>query len=506
MRTKKFIVNSIAAAILQTFVLSIGLILPRLYLITYGSEVNGLVSTIVQLVSYFSYVEAGIGSVLIYALYKPLAKRDTQGINAIVSFAKKSYIKTSGLYFLLVVSLSIVYPFMINSESIDIRTISLLVLAIGIFGALDFYTMAKYRVLLIADQKEYVISVISMLALLVNFIIMVLLIRNNTYIVLVRTVPFISFIIRSSLLHWYVKYKYPLIKYNQLFDKNICLPRRWDALIMQLSVSLSLSVPVIMIAIFCSLKMASVYSVYSMAFAGLIGIMSIFTAGISASFGNLVAMKEFDVLTTVHSQFEFSIYTITAFLYSCALILINPFVSIYTQGIRDISYAHPIYGVLFVIWGILFNICIPYTALVNAGGFYRETRKANLLQVVLLVVLSIIFVQFFQMTGVLWAQIIATLYWETHLVRVVKRLAVVDSVIKTFLRIIRMFMVVVLSYIPFLLWIQVTAASLYEWFIWAVGVAIWCCSVTLLVNYMFDRKVFIQTVSRLKILMLHSMS
>ena len=56
LKTKKFIYNSIAAAILQMLITLVGLILPRMYLITYGSEVNGLISTIVQFVSYFSYV------------------------------------------------------------------------------------------------------------------------------------------------------------------------------------------------------------------------------------------------------------------------------------------------------------------------------------------------------------------------------------------------------------------------------------------------------------------
>ncbi|MDR3587300.1 MAG: hypothetical protein P4L59_18590 [Desulfosporosinus sp.] len=505
MRTKKFLYNSVTAAILQAFTLLVGLIVPRLYLVTYGSAVNGLVSTIVQFVSYFNYVEAGLGSVLIYALFKPLATRDTNEINGIVSVAKKEYIKASGLYFLLVVCLSLVYPFMINIDSIDVKTVILLVLVIGTFGALDFYTMAKYQVLLISDQKEYAISLISLLALLVNFIVTILLIKNNVYIVLVRLVPMLSFVIRSWLLHMYVSHRYPFIKYNQP-SINLRLTRRWDALILQISTSINLSVPVVIIAISCSLKMASVYSVYSMVFAGLIGIISVFTAGVSASFGNLVAEKEFDLLTRAHTQFEFSIYGITAFLYSCTLILINPFVSIYTSGVRDISYVHPIYGILFVIWGILFNVRIPYTALVNAAGLYRETRKINLLQVVLLVVLAIILVQLLGITGVLLAQIIAMLYWEINLILVIKHLVIEEPLKRTFLRIIRMFIVVGLSNIPFLLGIQVTASSLYEWFLWAMGVAVWCGIVTLLSNYMFDRKVFINTAFRLKIMIPRSIA
>lgn len=500
MRTKKFLYNSVASATLQSLTLLGGLVLPRLYLTTYGSEVNGLVASIVQFVSYFSYVEAGLGVALIYALFKPLAEKDTYEINGIVSLARKSYVKASGLYLLLVFCLSILYPLIIKSESTDLITIGLLVLVIGVFGALDFYTMAKYRVLLIADQKEYVISIVSILAFIVNFALTVFLIKLNAYIVLVRTVPLVSFILRSLLLYFYVKHKYPYIKYNQPSD-TIHLKRRWDALILQLSVSLNLSVPVVIISIFCSLKMVSVYSIYSMVFAGLIGIISIFTAGVSASFGNLVANKELEILEKVHKQFEFLVFAITAFLYACAFILVNSFISIYTNGVNDINYLNPIYGVLFVIWGILHNVRIPYTALVNAAGLYRETRKVNILQIVLLIALSVILVQFFEITGVLLSLIIAALYRGIDLILVVNRLVLQVSPNKAFLRILRMFLVVVISYIPFLFWIKITASTLFEWFIWAFGVALWCFVITLVSNYNFDRKEFMNIIYRLKPLM-----
>lgn len=498
MRTKKFLYNSIASAILQALTLLGGLILPRLYITTYGSEVNGLVSSIVQFVSYFSYVEAGLGVTLIYALFKPLAEKDIKQINSIISLAKNSYIKASVIYLILVIWLSIFYPFIINSESSDIITVILLVLVIGVFGALDFYTMAKYKVLLIADQREYVLSIVSIFAFIVNFALTVFMIKLNAYIVLVRTLPLVSFVLRSISLYFYVKYKYPFIRYDQP-SGTIYLKHRWDALILQLSVSLNLSAPVVIISIFCSLKMVSVYSVYSMVFAGLIGIISIFSAGVSASFGNLVANKEFELLKKVHSQFEFSIYAITAFLYSCAFILINSFIRIYTQGVTDINYVSPVFEVLFVIWGILHNVRIPYTALVNAAGLYKETRKVNILQVVLLVFLSVILVQFFEITGVLIALIISALYRGIDLILVINRLVFKVLPNKAFLRIIRMFIVVIISYLPFWFWIKITASALCDWLIWAIVVSSWCCVITLLVNYLLDRSIFVDTIQRLKV-------
>ena len=61
-RTKKFLYNSISTAFYQMVVMIAGFITPRFMLINYGSEINGLVSSINQFITYFNLVEAGLGS------------------------------------------------------------------------------------------------------------------------------------------------------------------------------------------------------------------------------------------------------------------------------------------------------------------------------------------------------------------------------------------------------------------------------------------------------------
>lgn len=82
-RTNKFMMNATASAIYQALVMLIGMITPRLLLVAYGSEINGLVSSVTQFVSYFTLVQAGLSGASIYALYKPLADKDEKKISAI---------------------------------------------------------------------------------------------------------------------------------------------------------------------------------------------------------------------------------------------------------------------------------------------------------------------------------------------------------------------------------------------------------------------------------------
>ena len=68
-RTQKFVYNSMSTAIMQIFTMVVGFIIPKVMLNSYGSEINGLVSSISQFIAYFNLVEAGLAGAAIYSLY-----------------------------------------------------------------------------------------------------------------------------------------------------------------------------------------------------------------------------------------------------------------------------------------------------------------------------------------------------------------------------------------------------------------------------------------------------
>ena len=159
--SKKFMLNSVTPALLQVVTMIAGFITPRFMLTAYGSEINGLISSILQFISYFNLVEAGLSSAAVYSLYKPIAEKDYNRINRIVVAAKHFYVKSGFIFVGLVVILAICYPFITDSTVLDQTSIFVLVLVLGVNGSLEFFTLAKYRALLTADQRTYVISLAS---------------------------------------------------------------------------------------------------------------------------------------------------------------------------------------------------------------------------------------------------------------------------------------------------------------------------------------------------------
>ena len=157
-RTKAFVHNMAAAAILQAVNMLAGIIVPRIMLVYYGSEINGLVSSIVQFISYFNIVEAGLGGAVIFSLYKPLADKDVSAVSNIVTEAKGLYYKTGMIFSVLVLMLAVIYPFMVTVTDKSFGQVALLVLILGANGILDVVVMAKYTTWFTADQRLYVIS------------------------------------------------------------------------------------------------------------------------------------------------------------------------------------------------------------------------------------------------------------------------------------------------------------------------------------------------------------
>ena len=79
----------ISGMVLQFFTLVSGFILPKIILYLLWLEVNGLVSSLNQFLSYITLVEGGITGVIIANLYKPIVEQDNNKISSVLVTADR---------------------------------------------------------------------------------------------------------------------------------------------------------------------------------------------------------------------------------------------------------------------------------------------------------------------------------------------------------------------------------------------------------------------------------
>ncbi len=485
MRTKKAIYNNIASMSLQFIMLLISLVVPRIIIKTYGSEVNGLISSLKQFIVYINYIEAGMTASIIYLLFRPLAKFDNELVGSLVSKSRKEYYRVTFFYLIAVLIFSAVYPLFLNN-SLKYVYILLIVLTLGLYGVLDFFTMAKYRSLLTADQRSYVISLTTILTLICHTTLTLILLHFNVDIVLVLAIPSVFLALRTFILKLYIKKRYSKIDYKKpIYSKKI--DNRSSAFIMHFSTGFNLSITILLVTFLVPLDVVSVFSVYNLIFLGVSAILTTLTNSMQASFGNVIAKNEKQTLYKANNKYEFVMFMIIAVVYSAMLILVIPFVSVYTKGITDIDYIRVLLVVLFVVWGIINNSRITYTTIISASGNWKMVKNINIIQTSLLFVFSLGFGLLWGLNGVLLGMILSTTYKSlSMMITVNKKVLVIKNRFSLF-RLIRTFLIVGISYIPFYFQIFIVKANNYlEWGLNGVLVFVWVLVVTIIVNLVFE--------------------
>lgn len=68
--------NTVFTAAYQFTAMLMGFVTPRLMMLFYGSQVNGLIVSANEFLTYFRLVEAGLAAAAVFSLYKPLSEKE----------------------------------------------------------------------------------------------------------------------------------------------------------------------------------------------------------------------------------------------------------------------------------------------------------------------------------------------------------------------------------------------------------------------------------------------
>lgn len=415
MRSKNAILNIIVSLLLQVVTLICGFIVPKLIITKFGSNVNGLVSSIIQFLAYISLLESGFGPVVKATLYKPIANKDKKQIENILKASEKFFRIIALIFVIYLIILSVVYPTIVNTEFTFVYTMSL-ILIISISTLAEYYFGMTYTLYLQAEQKTYIISVIRIIGYILNTVVIVILIKANASIHIVKLVSGIIFVLRPIAQNIYVKKKYNINLKNA--NKNYELKQKWDGLAQHIAAVVHDNTDITILTIFAPITEVSVYSVYYLVAKGIKSIIQAFTGGVDAAFGDMIAKNEKEQLNKSFKTYELFYYTITTIAYVCTLVLIVPFIKVYTLGITDANYIRQLFAYLIVLAELIWAIRQPYNELVKAAGHFKETRKGAWVEAISNIVISLILVWKYGIVGVaigtLVAMVIRTVEFVYH--------------------------------------------------------------------------------------------
>ncbi len=412
-----------------TITATLGIIIPRLFLVNFGSEVNGLMSSINQIFAYFSILEAGVGLATLQSLYKPISEKDNYRMNKILSATNKYYKKSSLMYFFTLLIFAIIYPLLVASP-INKYTIVCVILLTGISGVLNFLFQGKYKILLEADGKSYIfINLNTVIHILINISKIFLLLKGFNIIAIQATLVFFN-ILQIIYINLYIKNNYKWIDLSVEPDYK-SISQKKSVLIHQISGIIFNNTDIIILSFFTNLKVVSVYSIYNMIFIILNKFIGFISNGVTFAFGQLydtdksMFIKYFNIYEAYYTSIIFSISTV-------AMIFVNPFMELYTAGITDINYCDRLLPTLFIVITLLLVGRAPSRQVINIAGHFKKTQNRSIFESFINLTSSLIFVRYYGIYGVLIGTIIALLYRTNDMIIYSNRVILNRSLLNTY--------------------------------------------------------------------------
>lgn len=403
-RGKKALYNSVATAAAQIITMICGFILPRLILSRFGSSYNGITASVTQFLSVIALLRAGVGGATRASLYKSLAKKDTEQISATIR-ATEIFMRKVALIFLGIIAVfSVAYPYLVREE-FSWAFSATLVLIISLSTFVQYFFGITYQILFQADQRQYITTGLEILGVILNTVLAAVLIHLGAGIHAVKLGSAVAFSIMPIVLNLLAKKQYHLNRKAKPDFSSI--GQRWDAFFHQLAAFIHNNTDIALLTVFSNTKEISVYTVYYLVANGLKSAMNTMIIGVESAFGDIIAKGEIETLQKDVTHFETMLHVIGSLLFSAAIVLVTPFVQVYTRGITDINYHREVFGYLAIFGELLSVICCPYQAVVNAAGHYKQTKKYAFMEAIINLTVSIVMIQLYGLVGVIIGTVIA---------------------------------------------------------------------------------------------------
>lgn len=483
---------------LQIVVFISGIILPRFILQAYGSSINGMITSVNQFLTYLGLAEAGVATASVVALYTPLALGRKDEVNSILSAARKFYNRSGVLFLSLTAVLVFIYPFFISGQ-LDNSLVRWMIVVLAGSTLVDYFFLGKYRVLLMANQEGYVVALIQSVGTVANMVVSIGLIYAGASVLAVKAVATGVYVLRLFLVKAYAKKKYPDLDFHAqpaegaLKQKNAALFHQVVTIIVNNTDTTILTI--------ClgsrSLLEVSVYGIYMLVVNAVNQLLTSFSNGLTAGFGEVIARREEETLKKSYSDYEYMFFLIFFVVVACMGVLLIPFISVYTIDMKDVQYVRPVIAALFTLLVFLQNVRIPGLTIICAAGHYKETRYQAGLEAAINIVVSLALVWSMGMTGVLLGTVCSYGYRSFEIILYTNRHLIPGTAKTAFSRIIRNLVVTAVLIAAGIWLIPQNMTSFINWFIYAVAAVVVSVVLIVGVNYIAEPQEFKNLILRI---------
>ncbi len=407
MRGKKVKRILISGIISQTVTLALGIVLPYLLIGGFGSEVNGLLSSIRQIFVYVALLEAGVGTAALQAMYSPVAAGDKTKVCEIMSATHHYFRRTGWMYALCVVFLAFVYPFIFHIN-LSHSLVAAIILLQGGANVIRYFFQGKLAILLRVDGRSYVTTNIQTLITILSYTTQIVLIVSGSGIICVMVGYFLVNLCQMFLVMRYVRKNYPWLNVSAKPDFKAIAQSQF-VIIHHFSGLIFNNTDILLLSYFCGLQVVSVYSLYSLIYNSVATLIDTLCTSVEHVLGQAFNSDR-EKFIKLQEAYETYYLCIAFALFSITLIMIPSFMRLYAGDFSDADYTDRWLPYLFAAIYVFLYARRTSSQIINFAGTFEQTQWRSVLESVINISVSLWLVNIIGIYGVLIGTIAALLY------------------------------------------------------------------------------------------------
>lgn len=411
MRTKKSVINMATALISQFIIILLGFISRRVMIDSIGVEylgINGLMNNILTILS---LAESGIGTAMVYALYKPLADNDIPKIRALMNFYKNSYRVLAVFTALLGLSILPFLDFFMKGNTVEnSRIIYLMFLFSSVCSYLYSYKISMNN----ADQNKYLSTIFNTVTQILVLIVKVLILYVTKNYILFLSIDIGSTLIKNIIFSRMMDRRYPYLKDKskvKLDDESrkVIYTNIKALFFGKIGYILSTCSDNLVISSMISVRTVGLYSNYTTITSSVTGFVGTFLSSIGASIGNLMAKESKDKVYEIFKITTFINFWLYGFSAICLFCLSEPFIALWL-GEEYIMGKEILFLIVFNF--LIGGLMAPIDSIKSAAGLYKPDRFVPIMAAIVNLVLSVLLVKPLGLAGVFIGTLVSTILFS----------------------------------------------------------------------------------------------
>lgn len=408
-RTKNATRNIIFGVILKAYQIIVPFLMRTAMIYLMGVQYLGLNSLFTSVLQVLNLAELGVGSAMIYSMYKPIAEDDNATICALMRLYR-TYYRVIGLIIAVIGSiLTPLIPKLISGDiphGLNIYILYLLNLGTTV---LSYWLYAYKNSILQAHQRTDIVSKVTLVTSTIQYAsqLLVLWAFKSYYLYVIvmlatQAITNIATAVAADKLYPQFSPKGKLPKY----EVSRINRRIRDLFTSKIGAIIVNSADTIVISAFLGLTALAIYQNYYFILTSITGFVTIVFSAVTAGIGNSLVVETKEKNFKDLKVFTFIICWISGFCSCCFLNLYQPFMELWVG--KDLMLDSSIV-ICFVIYFYVCEVNQLLNTYKDAGGIWHEDRFRPLVTAIANFGMNLVIVQFLGLYGIILSTVLSML-------------------------------------------------------------------------------------------------